>query len=76
MEQYTVTQRVKILIIYLENVRSIIRTQREYRRIFYVATASTAQTIRNLFNRFNQNGTVRDVRRIGRPRDTSIIFQK
>lgn len=66
MERYTITQRAKIVIIYLENNRSIIQTQREYRRIFNVATAPTAPTIRSLFKNFEQRGTVADVKRIGR----------
>ena len=68
MERYTIAQRTKIVFLFIENHRSIINTQRAYRRFYDVRTAPTGPTIRSLVNNFAEYGTVGDSRRAGRPR--------
>lgn len=68
MERYTIAQRTKIVFLFIENHRSIINTQRAYRRFYGVRTAPTGPTIRSLVNNFAEYGTVGDSRRTGRPR--------
>jgi hypothetical protein len=68
MERYTIAQRTQIVFLFIENHRSIINTQRAYRRFYGVRTASTGPTIRSLVDNFAEFGTVGDLRRMGRPR--------
>ncbi|XP_043676454.1 uncharacterized protein LOC122633042 [Vespula pensylvanica] len=68
MKRLTLNERTKIVQFYFENNRSIISTQRAYRRHFNVKNAPAEMTIRNIIARFQQQGTVSDLPRSGRPR--------
>lgn len=68
MEQYTTEQRSKLVEFYFENQRSIVLTQRAYRRFFNVRTGPSAPTINRLVENFRQHGTVRHLPCTGRPR--------
>ena len=43
---------------YYENVKSIAKTQRTFKRIYKCKTAPRGQTIRNLVTKFEENGLV------------------
>ena len=49
--------KVTIVKWYLENVKSIVRTQRTFKRIYKCKTAPCRQTVRNLVKKF-ENGSV------------------
>lgn len=67
MEGYNVIQRTKIIELYFEHHRSIIQTQRAYRRHFNVRNSPSESMIRRLVTRFEEQGSVRDLPRSGRP---------
>ena len=73
MSSYTTTERALIIIIYFENDRSIVRTQREFQRINNVETAPTPQTIKRLADIFRWFGLVGDLVRAGRPKGRRSI---
>ena len=50
--------KVNIVKWYYENVESIVRTQRTFKRIYKCITAQCGQTIRNLVKKLEQNGSV------------------
>ena len=68
MEPYNLNERIKVIEFYFENNRSIIHTQRAYRRHFNLRNAPSEAMIRRLVARFQQHGTVMDLPRGGRPR--------
>nr|CAI5865735.1 unnamed protein product [Callosobruchus analis] len=68
MEQYTIEQRTKIIEFYFSNGKSIILTQRAYRRHFNVRVGPSAPTIVRLVANFQQQGSVRNRPGAGRPR--------
>ena len=61
MEQYTTEQRAQIVEIYFSNQRSIVLTQRAYRRQFNVRVAPPQSTINRLVASFRQQGAVRNL---------------
>lgn len=61
MATYDVQQRVKIVEFYYSSGKSIISTQRNYRRHFNVRTAPSDNMIRNLVSRFEEQGSVSDL---------------
>jgi len=67
MEGYNVIQRIKIIELYFEHHRSIIQTQRAYRRHFNMLNPPSESMIRRLVARFQEQGSVRDLPRSGRP---------
>jgi hypothetical protein len=68
MERFTTEQRTRTIEFYYLNQRSIILTQRAYRRHFNVRISPSEAMIRCLVNRHHQHGSVRDLPRTGRPR--------
>lgn len=68
MEHYTTEQRTKIIEFYFGNQRSIILTQRAYRRFFHDRNGPSEATINRLIARFRQQGAVSDLPRTGRPK--------
>ena len=50
--------KVNIMKWYYENVKSIVRTQSTFKRIYKCKTAPCGQTIRNLVKKFEENGSV------------------
>lgn len=68
MEQYTTEQRAQIVEIYFSNQRSIVLTQRAYRRQFNVRVAPSQSTINRLVANFRQQGAVRNLPGAGRLR--------
>lgn len=68
MATYDVQKRVKIIEFFYSSGRSIITTQRNYRRHFNVRTAPSHNMIRNLVSRFEEHGRVSDLPGRGRGR--------
>lgn len=68
MERLNPEQRTKLIELYFENQRSIILTQRAYRRHFHVRHCPHQTTILRLVARFRQNYSVCDRPRTGRRR--------
>lgn len=68
MEQYTIEQRAQIVEIYFSNQRSIVLTQRAYRRQFNVRVAPSQSTINRLVANFREQGAVRNLPGPGRHR--------
>lgn len=68
MATYDVQKRVKIIEFFYSSGRSIITTQRNYRRHFNVRTAPSDNMIRNLVSRFEEHGRVSDLPGRGRGR--------
>ncbi|XP_023311192.1 uncharacterized protein LOC111692289 [Anoplophora glabripennis] len=68
MEQYTIEQRAQIVELYFSNQRSIVLTQRAYRRYFNVRVGPSESTINRLVANFRQQGAVRNLPGAGRRR--------
>ena len=68
MKKFSTKQRTKIIELYFENHRSIILTQKAYRRHYNVRQAPNQSTINRLVKRFRQQGSVSDLPRTGRQR--------
>ncbi|KAJ4425791.1 hypothetical protein ANN_27416 [Periplaneta americana] len=68
VERLNPEQRTKLIELYFENQRSIILTQRAYRRHFHVRHCPHQTTILRLVARFRQNYSVCDRPRTGRRR--------
>ena len=66
MNKYT-TERVLIVKLFYQNNKSIIQTQRAYRRYYGVRDSPSEFGIRSLIKRFDQHGMVHDRPRSGRP---------
>lgn len=73
MERYTPEERGIIVTAYLTNFRSVVLTQREFRRQFPHRSPPCARTIKRLAERLVQTGSTRDVARSGRPRNARSI---
>lgn len=54
MEVYSVIRRTKTIELYFENHRSVIQTQRAYRRYFNVRNPPSEGMIRHLVQRFQR----------------------
>ena len=67
MNKYTTEQRVLIKLFY-QNIKSVIQTQRAYRRYYGVRDSQSEFGIRSLIKRFGEHGMVHDRPRSGRPR--------
>ena len=67
MDKYSTEQRVQIVKLY-QNNKSIIQTQRAYRRYYGVRDAPGEFGNRSLIKRFKKHGRVHDRLRSGRPR--------
>lgn len=67
MQKYILEERIKILIFYLENQRSIYKTQLEFRKFYNVKKSPSGATIRSIFCKFEKYGSVGDSSRSGRP---------
>ena len=61
MEKFSTEQGTRIIELYFENRRSIILTQRAYRRHYNVRQAPNQITIDRLVKRFRQQGSVNDL---------------
>ena len=68
MEKFSTKQQTKIIELYFENHRSIILTQKAYRRHDNVRQAPNQSTIDHLVKRFRQHGSVSDLPRTGKQR--------
>lgn len=68
MERYTIEQRSKIVEFYFLNERSIVLTQRAYRRHFNVRTGPSVTTVNRLVANFRHHGSIRNRSGAGRPR--------
>ncbi|CAK1588565.1 unnamed protein product [Parnassius mnemosyne] len=68
MEQYSIEQRAQIVEFYFSNQRSIVLTQRAYRRFFNVRVGPSESTINHLVANFRQQGAVRNLPGAGRRR--------
>ena len=66
MEQYSIEQRAQIVELYFSNQRSIVLTQRAYRRYFKVRVGPSESTINRLVANFRQRGAVRNLPGAGR----------
>lgn len=60
MNTYSPQQRIKIIDFYYSSQRSIVLTQRNYRRFFNVRSAPTSSMITSLVRRFEELGSVAD----------------
>nr|CAI5844947.1 unnamed protein product [Callosobruchus analis] len=60
MNHFTPKQRAEIVTLYIENSRSVVLTQRAYRRNYRGQRAPCDNTIRRLVSNFVEYGTVRD----------------
>ncbi|CAK1592413.1 unnamed protein product [Parnassius mnemosyne] len=60
MNTYSPQQRIKIIDFYYSSQRSIVLTQRNYRRFFNVRSAPTSSMIASLVRRFEELGSVAD----------------
>ena len=69
MFTYDTEKRVEIADFFYSNERSIVQTQRNYRRHFNVREAPSDNMIRNLINRLEETGSVTDLLKKG-PRNT------
>ena len=68
MNKYTTGQRVLIVKLFYQNNKSIIQTQRAYRRYYEVRDSPSEFGIRSLIKRFDEHGMVHDRPQSGRPR--------
>ena len=68
MEQYSIEQRAQIVELYFSNQRSIVLTQRAYRRYFNVRVGPSESTLNRLVANFRQQGAVRNLPGAGRRR--------
>ena len=50
--------KVSIVKWYYENIKSVVRTQRTFKRVYKCKTAPCGQTIRNLVKKFEEDGSV------------------
>lgn len=73
MQKFSITQRTKMVVLFFENGRSIIATQRAYKKFYGVRNVPTGPTIRAIVAKFEQYGNVGDVKRVGRPRSGRSI---
>ncbi|CAH1990248.1 unnamed protein product [Acanthoscelides obtectus] len=60
MNRFTRKQRAEIVTMYIENRRSVVLTQRAYRRKYRGKQAPSDNTIRHLASNFLEYGTVGD----------------
>nr|CAI5840966.1 unnamed protein product [Callosobruchus analis] len=60
MNHFTPKQRVEIVTLYIGNSRSVVLTQRGYRRKYRDQRAPCDNTIRRLVSNFVEHGTVSD----------------
>ena len=65
MARLTLKVKVALVSCYYENNKSIISTQRAYRRKYGTKTAPDPKTIRNIVKNFEENGSVGDKKRLG-----------
>jgi transposase len=68
MVNFKKEQRVKIVEIYFQNGRSIILTQRAYRRHLNVRNGPSVTMIRKLMQRLEETGSLMNLPHTGRPR--------
>lgn len=68
MERYTPQERGILVTMFLSNNRSVVLTQREFRRRFPGRPTPTGQTLRRFATRLAEFGTTRDIHNRGRPR--------
>lgn len=68
MEQYTPQQRAVIVQFYIQNMFSIVKTQRAYRAKYGVRTAPSDHTIRRLHKKFIATGNLGNASHQGRRR--------
>ena len=68
MYRYTPQQRAEIVTIFIQKNKSIVLTQREYRKRYHNQSLPDKKTIHALSNRFEKYGTTLDSYRSGRPR--------
>lgn len=60
MDRFTPKQRAEIVTLYIENSRSIVLTQRAYRKKYRGKKAPSDNTIRRFVSNFFEHGTVGD----------------
>lgn len=66
MEQYTPIQRAQIVEFYIKNNHSIVKTQREFKRVSGIRKKVSENTIRHLFEKFRSGGTLGNLSKPGR----------
>lgn len=64
MSKYTPIERSDIVELYIENQKSIVRTQRAFRRKFPRQKPPDPKTIRTLYSKFISTGNLNDVLRL------------
>lgn len=70
MNKFTLEERIKIVVFYLESQRSVSQTQMKFRSFYNTRNSPSSLTIRTLVQKFEETGTVADSRRSGRPRSS------
>ena len=68
MSRLTTDERTKLVGWYFENHKSVVNTQRAYKRNFKTRDAPTSRTIREVVKRFQEKGTVAYRERCGPPK--------
>ena len=68
MNRFNPQQRAEIVTIFIQKNKSVVLTQREYRKRHRNQSAPDKKTIHALSNRFEQYGTTLDSHHSGRPR--------
>lgn len=68
MYRYTPKERAEIVSLYIENNRSVVSTQRAYRKKYRGRSAPKGDTIRHLASNFMEHGSVANLQHQARPR--------
>ena len=68
MEQYTQRERSKIVEIYIQQNKSIVKTQRAFRKINKVKSAPSKKTIYRLYERFTTGDALANPKRPNKKR--------
>lgn len=66
-EKITTEERVKIVEFFFESQKSVVSTQRKFRRHFHKRNAPARTTIMAIVRRFQTSGSIDDQKRTGRP---------
>lgn len=66
MDHYTPIQRAQIVEFYIKNNRSIVLTQREFKRVSGIRKKVSENTVRRLFAKFQSGGTLGNLPKPGR----------